>query len=327
MTMKHSIIFSLLLLALVLHKAESYLAPAVLSQRRLPFYSATVKPQVVTTTSLHVTSNQFNEDDFANATSTVSESSNVHDVSSNDKDTVGGIPTEFVMQVGMVTILALVGYMVVTSLISGVMGIVFSASHAFSDEIMRELATLGSNLGGLVVSLASALWEVLKVVIPFVGKGIVDTGKAVAPVVSDASSRLSEAATPYVQEATRVVGEAASPYMQEAARAVDESIVNPMKSAVDANIMAPIQGAQTAVTSQLDTVQSSVTSQIDSTLNEVGQSVSSTIQGATDQATATVKGVVDEQTAKIVAPLQDVSGKVDASVKEAFKPIQNFFLF
>jgi hypothetical protein len=329
MLIKQSAIPFLILLSLVstLEPAESYLAPAALANGRVSFWQAhSLKQHSVSIISLQLTSNELNEDDFADALSPVSENASNSDLRSADRKSAG-IQMEFAMQVGTVAVLAFVGYTVITTAISGVMGVASSASHALTDEVMREFARLGSNIWGLFVSLVMALWEVLKVVVPFVGKGIVDTGKAIAPVVGDAASSLSEAATPYMQEASRVVGEAASPYVQEAARVVDESLVAPVKLAVDANIVAPVQGAQTAVTSQLNAVQTSVTSQIDSTLNDVGQTVSSTIQGATDQATAAVKGAVDAQTAKIVAPVQEITGKVDASVKGAVKPLQDFLLF
>ena len=322
-TMMKPFLFKLLvLLACICSPTESYLAPAAISRGRVTFYQTPNSPKHHSSTSiLPVTSNDFNEGDFTNATtSSVSETSN-----NEYKDFTKTIPSELLMQVGAAAVLALVAYLAVTSLLSGIAGMASSASHALGDEVVREMAQLGSNLWSLVGAVALAVWEVLTVVVPFVGKGIVDTGKAVAPVVSEASSRLSEAATPYVQEATRAVGEAASPYVQEASRVVDESLVTPMKSAVDANIVAPIQGAQTAVTSQLDAVQSSVTSQIDSTLNDVGQTVSSTIQGATDQATSAVKGAVDAQAAKIAAPIQEMTGKVDMSVKETVKPLQGLF--
>ncbi len=256
---------------------------------------------------LQVTSEPYNEEDL------VDPSSPQRSNDGNQATTGNPVQAGFLLQIGMVSVLAFVAYTVVTMVISGTADFLSSASHALSEEVLREFSQLGSTVWALVVSLALAAWEVLKIVVPFVGKGIVDVGKVAAPVVGDASSRLTEAATPYIQEATRAVNEAASPYIQEAARAVDESIVAPVVSAVDTNIVAPIQGAQ-----------SMVTSQIDSTLNDVGQTVSSTIQGVADQATATVKGAVDAQ---VITPLQDVTSKVDTTVKETMKSIQDTLTF
>ncbi|KAG7354869.1 hypothetical protein IV203_004225 [Nitzschia inconspicua] len=270
---------------------------------------------------LQITSGKFNEEDL------VEDPPSSPSMTNNVDERTRGIPTEFFMQVGLVAILAFVGYNIATTVISGVVGMASSASHALGDEVGREMGQLGANVWALAVSLFLAVWEVLKVMVPFIGKGIMDAGKVAAPVVGEASSRFVEVATPYVNEAARVVNEAASPYVEDVARAVDESVVAPVKYAIDTNIMSPIQGAQNSVSSQINAIQSSVTTQIDSSLNEVGQTVTSTIQDATNQASASVSEVVGAQTARIVAPIQDVTSKVDASVKSVVKPIQDAMSF
>ncbi|KAG7358921.1 hypothetical protein IV203_015510 [Nitzschia inconspicua] len=273
---------------------------------------------------LQITSGKFNEEDLI-----VEDPPSLPSpaMTNNVDERTRGIPTEFFMQVGLVAILAFVGYNIATAVISGVVGMASSASHALGDEVGREMGQLGANVWALAVSLFLAVWEVLKVMVPFIGKGIMDAGKVAAPVVGEASSRFVEAASPYVNEAARVVNEAASPYVEDVARAVDESVVAPVKYAIDTNIMSPIQGAQNSVSSQINAIQSSVTTQIDSSLNEVGQTVTSTIQDATNQASASVREVVDAQTAKIVVPIQDITSKVDASVKSVVKPIQDAISF
>jgi hypothetical protein len=275
--------------------------------------------------TLHVTSGQLNEENMVDDVASPASSS----PSSNDnkKENQIGIQPGFVLQVGIVAALAFFAYTVATMVLTGAMDMASHASHALGDEVGREMAQLGSNIWALLVSLAIAVWEILKVLVPFIGKGIIDAGKAAAPVVGEASSRFTEVATPYVNEAARVVNEAASPYVQEAARAVDESVVSPVKSAVDANIMAPIQGAQDMMSSQISALQNTVTSQIDTAVNGVAESVSSTIQAASDQATTSVKEAIDAQTADIVAPIQDITTQVDASIKGVVKPIQDALSF
>jgi hypothetical protein len=273
--------------------------------------------------SRHVTSGQFNEEDLNDdILASVSSTS-----SNGKKDNQNGIQPGFILQVGMVAVLGFLAYTVATMFLTGAMDMASSASDALGDEVGREMTLLGSRVWSLLISLSIALWEILKVLVPFIGKGIIDAGKAAAPVVGEASSRFTEVATPYVNEAARVVNEAATPYVQEAARAVDESVVAPVKSAVDANIMVPIQGAQNVMSSQISAMQSSVTSQIDAAINDVGQSVSSTVQAAADQATTTLKEAIDAQTADIAAPIQDITTQVDASIKGVVKPIQDALPF
>jgi hypothetical protein len=212
----------------------------------------------------------------------------------------------FVMQVGMVVVLALLGYTATAFVVSGAISVTSSATNALGDEVVREIGNLGSNIWTLLVSVTLAVWEILKVVVPFIGKTVYDAGKAAAPVVGEASTRFVEVATPFVEEAARTVNDVTAPYVDSVAQTVDTAIVGPVKTAVETNVLTPLQG-----------VQNSVTTQIDSTIQDVTQTVSSTIQGVTDGATNTVRETV-------LTPIQDVTTKVDTTVRETvMNPIQD----
>jgi hypothetical protein len=238
------------------------------------------------------------------------------------------------IQIGVGAMLALVVYMVLTTAINSAVGLVTSAGHALGDEVLRELGHLGSNLWTLLVSVIVAVWEILKVAVPFVGKGIVTAGKVAAPMVEEAGRGLTEAASPYVQEAARAVNEAATPYMETVKTAVDTSIVTPVKSVVDANLAqvdATINGATQSLTTTLQgvtdqatttlqqAVDANIIAPIDATINGATQSLSTTLQGVTDQATTTSQQAVDVN--KIIAPIQDVSSKLDGDAMT--KPIRD----
>lgn len=306
----------------LLSPSTALIHKGVICRKTSPFHQVTTKSLPLRHSRLsilRVSSGQFNDEDKVVEPNTPSEPPRNND--ENDNNITARINNAFqsgiFMQVGIFAGLAIIAYTLVTMALSGATNMASSASHALSNEVVREIANLGSNVWALLVYVILAIWQILKVLVPFVGKGIMDAGKAAAPVVSEASSRFTEAATPYVQEATRAVNEVASPYVNEAARVVDESFMSPVRSAVDANVVAPL-------TSQIDAVQNTVTSQIGATVSVVSQTVTSTIQEASDQAASTLKEAVD---AKIMVPIQDVTSAMDESVKSAMKPIQESMPF
>ncbi len=208
---------------------------------------------------------------------------------------------EKLIQAGFLAAVALASYGVVTLVLTATMDAASSASRALGDEILHELASVGRFAVGLLV----ALFELVKVVLPIVGKGVLAAGRAAAPVVQETSSKIAEAATPYVQEAARSLNEAAAPYVDSVATAVDVSIVTPVLDAVDANIVAPMEDARNVVATS-----------VDATLNGVTQTVTTTIQGVADGASNTVRDAVS-------VPMQ---GMTD-SVKEATRSMRDILPF
>eukprot|EP00529_Nitzschia_sp_RCC80_P025928 CAMPEP_0113499314 /NCGR_PEP_ID=MMETSP0014_2-20120614/31679_1 /TAXON_ID=2857 /ORGANISM="Nitzschia sp." /LENGTH=346 /DNA_ID=CAMNT_0000393475 /DNA_START=40 /DNA_END=1080 /DNA_ORIENTATION=- /assembly_acc=CAM_ASM_000159 len=232
-------------------------------------------------------------------------------VASDEKrSSINEIPL-VVYQVGAGLCIMVVAFVALNAMVDTVSHAAAGAGHALGSEILRELG----NLLGFVGSLVVALFELLKVVIPAVGKGIFAFGKAAAPVVAEKSQQLSDVAAPYAAKATQVVSDAAAPYVQEVTSTVETTVVQPLQQAVDANVVSPLQsaqeGAKASVEATIQGVQDTVSMQVNNVQNSVTSQVGSSIQGVQDTVSAQMNNVQNSVTSQVGSSLQSAQKQVE----------------
>lgn len=160
-------------------------------------------------------------------------------------------------------------------LVVGTIGLQFlgSMGAAFAIELSREASTFVGNLVNIASAIVAAVFGILRVLVPFVGRGVVDGVTAAAPVVRDAATSaagsqivrdaadaVTASASPVFDTVGRALGDvivdpiaqAAAPVLESVGRVVDDGIVSPVRQAVDAGIVEPMQQATDMVGRAVD---------------------------------------------------------------------------
>lgn len=188
-----------------------------------------------------------------------------------------------IFQLSAAVCAVVVAFFALNAIVDTASHIVSGAGHALGSEIVHEMG----NVVGFVGSLVVALFEILKIVVPAVGKALFALGKAATPVLVEKSQQLSEAAAPYAAKATQVVSDAAAPYVNEVTTTVTTNVVQPFQQTLDAKVIAPLQSAQdearATVEATIQNVQNTVTMQMNDVQNSVTSQVETTLQSAQKQ--------------------------------------------
>ena len=232
-------------------------------------------------------------------------------VASDEKrSSINDIPL-VVYQVGAGLCIMVVAFVSLNAMVDAVSNAAAGAGHALGSEILRELG----NLLGLVGSLVVALFEILKVVIPAIGKGLFAFGKVAAPVVAEKSQQLSDVAAPYAAKASQIVSDAAAPYVQEVTSTVETTVVQPLQQAVESNVVSPLQsmqeGARASVDATIQGVQDTVSMQVNNVQNSVTSQVGSSIQSVQDSVSAQINNVQNSVTSQVGSSLQSAQKEVE----------------
>lgn len=127
---------------------------------------------------------------------------------------------------------------------------------AVANELVKEVSHLLGILINITAAIGTAVFGMLKFILPVVGKGVADGVVAATPIVKDAAyiashSEIVETATDAVastsQSAADAVISSTAPLLDTVGKAVDTSIVSPVQQAVDTSIVNPIQEAAGSV--------------------------------------------------------------------------------
>jgi len=155
------------------------------------------------------------------------------------------------------TIISNIGVIVIILLIASLsLSLVGNVGGVIATELAREISNLFGILINITVAIGTAIFGMLKFILPVVGKGVADGVVAATPIVKDAAYSAShseivqsatELATSTSQSAADAVISSTAPLLDTVGQAVDTSIVSPVQQAVDTSIVNPIQEAAGSV--------------------------------------------------------------------------------